>query len=100
MRAATASESRPLITTGRTPRSRAHSKARPSRTQKLRVSPVRENPITPSVSVPSTSRNSTLIGVASGTADTGGRLLDGLVHAHRFVQERGGARERQLCGGI
>src|SRR5438477_2737618 len=64
------------------------------------MSPSRLKPMTPSVIVPSTSRNSTRMGVASGASDATRGLLHRLVDAHGLVEERGGACERKLGGGI
>src|SRR6266850_3598651 len=103
MRAWTAGESRPEITTGSTPSSRAHWSARPSRTKKWRTSPAVVWPMTPSVSVPSTSTNRMRIGPRTGDQlrVLGMRLLGhGLVHAQRLVQERLGVGERQLGGAV
>src|SRR5258708_37466992 len=64
------------------------------------MSPSRVKPMTPSVMVPSTSRNSRRMGVASGASDATRGLLHRLVDPHGLVEERGGACERELGGGV
>src|SRR5438093_9467871 len=98
MRASTALEERPEITTGSTPRSRAHSSARPSRIQKCLESPTPSKPITPSVSVPSTSKK--MIRTGSVTGSGMGGLGNRLAHPQRLVEQARDLGERDLRGGV